>query len=1012
MTNPESSKTRFKLYKHKKLWLVMGMTTTMLALGTLPATMAQADTATTTGEMTTLTPAKTSPSATAATLSGATKASPVTSTASVATSGDRVANSDQSAASGAANSTVDNNGSASGSESRQVNSSAGSTAPSAASAGIESGMAKSVTSQASSAATLTSTSVASTAVRQSSEPRMMRVASPAALIKTAATTMPSDDTVVTIADTNLSNAVKQGLNLATTDQITIGQIKNYPGNTFTIATGVDTPIKTLAGIENLEYLPVGVLIYADLQIDNAAVDIDFTPLAPLRFISLRILSDHTSQMNLLPLMAIDPSHFTVMGIEPNGASFQGNQYAMTNEQLVQLAPWLTKIANNTYARESGLELNNNCITDFSPLAGITKKGAYVSAMGQVAIVTNNPVNLVIGQPATFTGVTLTGLYGEPISDSYGYSWNTGVAGKHPISSLGQNQYYIDDVQQLTPGYPFLTYGHLGIPYSDRWQPGRYIFKTYANGVLLQMDIMVYQVANWQAHPNVTVKYVDANVKPITGLADQVVNGVNIGDSFDLSPYLQVAGYRAVATSGPVTGTFGQDPQTLYIKLMPMTPAGQVTVNYVDTDGHVLATAGATYPDGQIVDLTYQTMQKVFDGYTFKGMAEGSLTANGRLTVAGGTVTYVYTKNVVLTGDATVTYVDDTTGQTLATDVLTGDQGTTADYTTANKVASYLKAGYELVNDGVPTDGIVYGEETASYVVHLTHQVTAITDKDALQKTITQTIHYVYSDGTTAAADKVATIQFARTGTTDAVTGGSTYTDWVTEQPAGFVAQASPVITDYTADQLVVAAVPVTAASADTVTTVIYTANPVKPTDPDTGNNGGGTTTPTASDTDNNGGGTTTTTSPDTDNNGGSTTTPTTPDTDDNGVGDTINVVAPEVTAPADVDSGQADHIQVAPVKKATSPAKPTETKLAPADDTVNVAPQALGTTKAAVKTQVVKTATHVKTTTDSKPTTSASMARTGLPQTGDAQRPTTAWLGLGLLLSTLLTAVGFKSRQH
>ncbi|MFD1419395.1 mucin-binding protein [Lactiplantibacillus songbeiensis] len=994
MTNPESNKTRFKLYKHKKLWLVMGMTTTMLALGTLPATMAQADTAITTGEMTTLTPTSTSPSATSVTLNGETKTSTVTSLASVATNGDRTANSDQSAASGATNSTVDNNGSASGSESSQVNSSTGSTAPSAASAGTESGMAKSVTSQASSAATSTSTSVASTAVRQSSEPRMMRVASPAALIKTAATAMPSDNTVVTIADTNLSNAVKQGLNLATTDQITIGQIKNYPGNAFEITTGVDTPIKTLAGIENLEYLPVGVLIYADLQIDNAAVDIDFTPLAPLRFISLRILSDHTSQMNLLPLMAIDPSHFTVMGIEPNGGSFQGNQYAMTNEQLVQLAPWLTKIANNTYSRESGLELNNNCITDFSPLAGITKKGAYVSAMGQVAIVTNNPINLVIGQPVTFTGVTLTGLDGEPISDSYGYSWNTGVAGKHPISSLGQNQYYIDDVQQLTPGYPFLTYGHLGMPYSASWQPGRYVNKTYVNGVLLQMDIMVYQVANWQAHPNVTVKYVDANVQPIAGLADQVVNGVNIGDSFDLSPYLQVAGYRAVATSGPVTGTFGQDPQTLYIKLMPTTPAGQVTVNYVDTDGHVLATAGATYPDGQIVDLSYTTVQKAFAGYTFKTMALDSLAATGTLTATGGTVTYVYTKNVALTGNATVTYYDDTTGQILTNDSLTGDQGGTADYTTTAKIANYLQAGYKLVNDDVPASGIVYGATPVRYAVHLSHKLTTITASEALQKQVMQTIQYRYADGTTAAPDKVTAIRFTRTGMRDAVTGKAVYTDWQnSNHQTSFIAQVSPVIVNYTADQLVIAAVPVTALSTDMMTTVTYTANPVKPVDPDTGN----TETPTSPDTDDA-------------NHADEIVVPTIPNTDsqNDGIaaadtneadaGDTIKSTTPPVIdGPIDVDSGQADMIHKSDTRVlATDPQQATGERMT-------------------AKAQLVKLATDksvTQPTSDLKPVSSPKLDKSALPQTNDSQQRAMGWLGLGTLIMTLLTAVGFKQRKN
>ncbi|MFD1419394.1 mucin-binding protein [Lactiplantibacillus songbeiensis] len=1022
MANQGLTKTRVKMYKHKKLWMVMGVTSTMLALGTIAATPAQAATDDA-GQNSVTTSTSAGTSAGSAALSNA-KVTPASAEpATSATSGDGSTNSGQSATSGEPASAT----SEAGSEGSQAASSVGSTATSAASDGATSTTsasdAKSVASQAT-----TSTAPTNTNPAPANQVKSSRMAAPAVPTKATDTTTP-DDTVVTIADADLSNAIKKALFVDTSKTLTVGDIRHYNSTQhgrLTVNTDA-TPVTTLAGIENLNYLTSGPISLTIRIKDSATVSMDLSPLATLSLYQLTIESTYLGYVNLKPLTAINTDNLWYVDINPNESPYQGHQYGMTNAQLKELSGWLTAMGNNKLSGNY-IGLTGNCLTDFSSLAGIHKSGVFIAAGGQVVMKTNEtPVNVVTGQSAVFTGMTITGVQGETINDAFGYTFNTADGTEQRLTNLGNNQYQIDDIQPISGFDGYIVYGNLGIPYSDKWEPGRYVNVTYSNGVSFRTDMRIFQPANFQSVSTVTVKYVDTKGRSITGLPDQVVSGTKIGDSFDLSQYMHVANYVALATNGPIKGTFSQNPQILYIMMIPNTPAGQVNVAYVDDAGNVLATDTATYPNGQIVDLTYQTTQKAFDGYTFKGMAEGSLAANGNLTAAGGTVTYVYTKNVVLTGDATVTYVDDTTGQTLATDVLTGDQGTTADYTTANKVASYLKAGYELVNDEVPTDGIVYGEEPASYVVHLTHQVTAITDTEALQKTITQTIHYVYSDGPTAAADKVATIQFTRTGTTDAVTGVSTYTDWVTEQPTGFAAQDSPVIADYTADQLVVAAVPVTAASSDMVMTVTYMANPVKPTDPDTGDNGGGTTTPTDPDTgDNgsgtttptdpdtgdNGGGTTTPTNPDPDNNGGSTTTPTTPDTDDNGVGDAINVATPEVTTPTDVDSGQADHIQVAPVKKATLPAKTTETKLAPAGDTINAAPQALGTTKAAVKTQVVKTATHVKTTTDSKPAASASAAKTGLPQTDEAQRPTTAWLGLGLLFSSLLTAAGFKSRQH
>ncbi|MBC6499713.1 hypothetical protein H7R52_16815 [Weissella confusa] len=57
--------------------------------------------------------------------------------------------------------------------------------------------------------------------------------------------------------------------------------------------------------------------------------------------------------------------------------------------------------------------------------------------------------------------------------------------------------------------------------------------------------------------------------------------------------------------------------------------------------------------------------------------------------------------------ATVTFIDDTTGNTLKVVDLTGKSDETDAYRTATDIATYERAGYVLVSDDYPTDGVVY-----------------------------------------------------------------------------------------------------------------------------------------------------------------------------------------------------------------------------------------------------------------------------------------------------------------
>ena len=99
------------------------------------------------------------------------------------------------------------------------------------------------------------------------------------------------------------------------------------------------------------------------------------------------------------------------------------------------------------------------------------------------------------------------------------------------------------------------------------------------------------------------------------------------------------------------------------------------------------------------------------------------------------------------------------------------------------------------------------------------------------KTINETIHYVYKDGTTAHDDYVAKpVEFTREVSTDAVTGEKTYGSWSADQ--SFAAVTSPAIKGYTPDQAEIGSQTVSGDASDLDFTVVYTKDaPTKPVNP-------------------------------------------------------------------------------------------------------------------------------------------------------------------------------------
>ena len=231
-----------------------------------------------------------------------------------------------------------------------------------------------------------------------------------------------------------------------------------------------------------------------------------------------------------------------------------------------------------------------------------------------------------------------------------------------------------------------------------------------------------------------------------------------------------------------------------------------------------STASAEYPAVTSPTIT---------GYTASQtqVAASPVTA----TDSNSTVTVTYTPNQE---KATVAFIDDTTGKTLSTQTLTGAYNTDSNYNPQATIDSYEKQGYQLVSDDYPTNGAVFGKDgvVQNYQIHLKEATETFTPSNSdgldLKHTVTQTIHYVYSNGKQAAPDATASITFNRTATKDEVTGVITYTPWtVASSSDDFPAVKSPTITGYTPSAVSSTAVDnVTESTPDNVQTITYTPN--------------------------------------------------------------------------------------------------------------------------------------------------------------------------------------------
>lgn len=242
--------------------------------------------------------------------------------------------------------------------------------------------------------------------------------------------------------------------------------------------------------------------------------------------------------------------------------------------------------------------------------------------------------------------------------------------------------------------------------------------------------------------------------------------------------------------------------------------GTVHANYLDENGQSLKATITTSGD---IDTLYTTNQATISGYTFERVTGAAHIGTYQANVQD--VNYIYKRNQ---GFATITYIDDTTGQVLTQKEITGATGETTNYTTKTDIATFLSKGYQYVSDNFPKVGVVLSDQHQNFEVHLTHQSIKTTEN----KQVKEVVHYQYENGKQALNDYLAIpLKFTRTITTDQATGGKTYGNWLAAKETTFNKVISPTLKGLTPDASQIAAIDkVTGDTADIDKTVVYRAN--------------------------------------------------------------------------------------------------------------------------------------------------------------------------------------------
>ena len=182
-----------------------------------------------------------------------------------------------------------------------------------------------------------------------------------------------------------------------------------------------------------------------------------------------------------------------------------------------------------------------------------------------------------------------------------------------------------------------------------------------------------------------------------------------------------------------------------------------------------------------------------------------------------TKTITYTPNKQ---KAKVVFIDDTNKKTLDTHDLIGVTNGHEKYNPSEEIEKFIHDNYVFVSSDYPEKGFTYDNDDGQdqvFEAHFIHGSHAISDK----RTITETITYTMSDGSTAPNKIEKQVEFNRIGKHDDVTNTDAWDEWQPNKQS-FGAVPTPEVKGYTPDTKLVEAKTVAVGDKDITVIVTYT----------------------------------------------------------------------------------------------------------------------------------------------------------------------------------------------
>lgn len=399
---------------------------------------------------------------------------------------------------------------------------------------------------------------------------------------TTTTNLPNnltDSTAINFTDPLLNNMIKQQFNLKPTDTLTVAKVKSFYGQTFnatetsylvgqtqtSMSDQQSTPIESLNGMQYLQLLPSKTKVAFQVKLaSDPKADEDLTPLIGLNLGSIDLIGNYNNPN----AQEIDVKQIPKLNIQnANDVEFNGDldvsyNSGINNQQLKEIAPWLVQYSHNGNSLDQ-IQLSNSAITDFTPLKGTETSTRTIIIAENNANYDPEPIYAVNDQPISFKAKPVLGLDGDDLASGYHFS-NTVPQenlAEDNLTNLGNNNYVLKTPLQNAQ---VLSYGYLGFGYG--LSSDDFVNKNYGNANL-QYFILNGQPLIWQAHPNVTVNYLDQTGKVLSPA--KLFNGDKIDDPYDLTANSTLPGYQLTNESN-LKGKFTQNPQIINLVYQALT----------------------------------------------------------------------------------------------------------------------------------------------------------------------------------------------------------------------------------------------------------------------------------------------------------------------------------------------------------------------------------------------------------------------------------------------------------